>query len=114
MLKNEVLKILLSNNIHVSGQDISESLGVSRTAVWKAISALKKEGYNIESVNNKGYLLLAKSNILNQVEIEQNISSYKLSNAPQIIYLDEVDSTNNYARLMADKINSDFLVVADM
>ena len=114
MLKNEVLKILLSNNIHVSGQDISESLGVSRTAVWKAISALKKDGYNIESVNNKGYLLLAKSNILNQVEIEQNISSYKLSNAPQIIYLDEVDSTNNYARLMADKINSDFLVVADM
>ena len=78
MLKNEVLKILLSNNIHVSGQDISESLGVSRTAVWKAISALKKEGYNIESVNNKGYLLLAKSDILNQVEIEQNISSYKL------------------------------------
>lgn len=114
MLKNEVLKILLSNNIHVSGQDISESLGVSRTAVWKTISALKKEGYNIESVNNKGYLLLAKSDILNQVEIEQNISSYKLSNAPKIIYLDEVDSTNNYARLMADKINSDFLVVADM
>lgn len=114
MLKNEVLKILLSNNIHVSGQDISESLGVSRTAVWKAISALKKDGYNIESVNNKGYLLLTKSDILNQVEIEQNINSYKLSNAPQIIYLDEVDSTNNYARLMADKINSDFLVVADM
>jgi len=56
---------------------------------------------------------LAKSDILNQVEIEQNINSYKLSNAPQIIYLDEVDSTNNYARLMADKINSDFLVVAD-
>ena len=114
MLKNEVLKILLSNNIHVSGQDISESLGVSRTAVWKAISALKKDGYNIESINNKGYLLLSKSNIINQVEIEQNINSYKLSNAPQIIYLDEVDSTNNYARLMADKINSDFLVVADM
>ena len=114
MLKNEVLKILLSNNIHVSGQDISESLGVSRTAVWKAISALKKDGYNIESVNNKGYLLLTKSDILNQVEIEQNINSYKLSNAPQIICLDEVDSTNNYARLMADKINSDFLVVADM
>jgi len=114
MLKNEVLKILLSNNIHVSGQDISESLGVSRTAVWKAISALKKEGYNIESVNNKGYLLLAKSDILNQVEIEQNISSYKLSNAPQIIYLDEVDSTNNYARALSDSTAGDFLVVSDM
>ena len=60
MLKNKVLKILLSNKEHVSGQAISGNLGVSRTAVWKAISSLKKDGYNIESVNNRGYLLLEK------------------------------------------------------
>lgn len=112
MLKNRVLKILLSNNTHISGQYISECLGVSRTAVWKAISALKKDGYNIESVNNKGYLLISKNDILNQVEIEQSISVYQ--NPPKIIYLDEVDSTNNYARSLSDTMNSDFLVVSDM
>ena len=112
MLKNKVLKILLSNKSHISGQYISECLGVSRTAVWKAISALKKDGYIIESVNNKGYLLISKNDILNQVEIEQNISVYQ--NPPKIIYLDEVDSTNNYARSLSDTMNSDFLVVSDM
>lgn len=114
MLKNKVLKILLSNDIHVSGQYISEYLGVSRTAVWKAISVLKKDGYNIESVNNKGYLLISKNDILNQVEIEQSISVYQNPNLPKIIYLDEVDSTNNYARSLSDSLNSDFLVVSDM
>lgn len=114
MLKNKVLKILLSNDIHVSGQYISEYLGVSRTAVWKAISVLKKDGYNIESVNNKGYLLMSKNDILNQVEIEQSISVYQNPNLPKIIYLDEVDSTNNYARSLSDSLNSDFLVVSDM
>lgn len=114
MLKNKVLKILLSNKEHVSGQAISDNLGVSRTAVWKAISSLKKDGYNIESVNNRGYLLLEKTDILNQVEIEQNIHSYKLLEPPTIIYMDEVDSTNTYAKSIADNLNKDFLVVSDM
>ena len=114
MLKNKVLKILLSNKEHVSGQAISDNLGVSRTAVWKAISSLKKDGYNIESVNNRGYLLLEKTDILNQVEIEQNIHSYKLLEPPVIIYMDEVDSTNTYAKSIADNLNKDFLVVSDM
>lgn len=70
MLKDEVLKILLSSGSHVSGQDISNKLGVSRTAVWKAVSALKNDGYDIESVNNKGYLLTKNKSILNEAEIE--------------------------------------------
>lgn len=114
MLKNEVLKILLSNKSHVSGQNISKYLGVSRTAIWKAVSTLKKDGYNIESVNNKGYLLLNKNETLSRVEIEQCINTYNYSSPPKIIYLNEVDSTNNYAKKVSDSLNADFLVVSDM
>lgn len=114
MLKNEVLKILLSNKSHVSGQNISKYLGVSRTAIWKAVSTLKKDGYNIESVNNKGYLLLNKNETLSRVEIEQCINAYNYSSPPKIIYLNEVDSTNNYAKKVSDSLNADFLVVSDM
>ena len=114
MLKNEVLKILLSNKSHVSGQNISKYLGVSRTAIWKAVSTLKKDGYNIESVNNKGYLLLNKNETLSRVEIEQCINAYNYSNPPKIIYLNEVDSTNNYAKKVSDSLNTDVLVVSDM
>lgn len=40
-------------NEFVSGQQISEQLGVSRTAVWKHIRALKQKGYVIESYTKK-------------------------------------------------------------
>ena len=43
---------------YVSGQELCEQFGVSRTAVWKAIGQLKKEGYVIEAVQNRGYRLL--------------------------------------------------------
>lgn len=114
MLKNEVLKILLSNKSHISGQYISNRLNVSRTAVWKAISSLKKEGYIIESVNNRGYLLVYNNDALNQVEIEQSMSNYTELNIPKIIYLSSVDSTNNYAKSLSDSITEDFLIVSDM
>ena len=44
---------------YVSGQELCEQFGVSRTAVWKTIGQLqKKEGYVIEAVQNRGYRLL--------------------------------------------------------
>ena len=47
MLKDEILKILISNKEgFVSGELISKALGVSRTSVWKAVAALKKQGYH--------------------------------------------------------------------
>ena len=111
MLKNDVLKILLSNKSHISGQEISKRLNVSRTAVWKAVSSLKNEGYIIESINNRGYLLIQKNDVLNQVEIEQ--SMHKDFKSPKVIYLNTVDSTNNYAKSLSDCEPEDFLVVSD-
>lgn len=42
----------------MSGQQLCDRFGVSRTAVWKVINQLKEEGYQIESVPRKGYRLL--------------------------------------------------------
>lgn len=113
MLKNEVLKILLLNKSHISGQNISNILNVSRAAVWKAVSALKNEGYLIESVNNKGYLLINQPNILNPAVIEQSMSAYNDFIFPKLIYFDSIASTNNYAKSISDSELSDFLVVSD-
>ena len=54
-MKAEILKILKKEKDYVSGQELCESLGVSRTAVWKAIRQLEEQGYVIEAVRNKGY-----------------------------------------------------------
>ena len=43
-MKSEILKILKKTEGFVSGQEISEKLSVSRTAVWKAVRQLEAEG----------------------------------------------------------------------
>ena len=53
-MQKKILDILLNTDDFISGQEISERLGVSRQAVWKSINALKEKGYEIQSVTNRG------------------------------------------------------------
>ena len=65
MTKELVLEILREHpDAFVSGAYLAERLGLSRTAVWKAISRLKADGYEIEAVTNQGYRLLSGSDVL--------------------------------------------------
>ena len=63
-IKQEILKQLYSAKGEiVSGIKLSEIFNMSRTAIWKHISALKKNGYGIES-RPKGYVLLNHEDLL--------------------------------------------------
>ena len=53
-MKTEILKMLREADGYVSGQQISEKFGVSRTAVWKVIRQLQDEGYQVEAVPGRG------------------------------------------------------------
>ena len=64
MMKSRILNRLRNGDGYVSGQDLCEEFGVSRTAVWKAVNQLKEEGYEIEAVPNKGYRLLGVPDII--------------------------------------------------
>lgn len=65
MLKEEIVKLLkMENSAYLSGQRISTQLGVSRAAVWKAIEALRKEGYEIDSRSNRGYRLVRTPDVI--------------------------------------------------
>ena len=46
-MKEEILELLKAHSDYVSGQDICEQLGVSRTAIWKNINALKMRGITL-------------------------------------------------------------------
>lgn len=53
-IKDEILKRLLAaNGEAVSGQDLADALGVSRTAIWKHMQALQEEGYTFETIKKK-------------------------------------------------------------
>ena len=63
-MKSKILEILKARDGYVSGQELSEYFQVSRTAVWKAVARLKEEGYQIESVQKKGYRLVASPDVV--------------------------------------------------
>ena len=60
-MKSEILRLLKKSDDYVSGQQLCERFQVSRTAVWKVVDQLKKEGYEIDAVPRKGYRLVAVS-----------------------------------------------------
>ena len=73
--KSDILTLLRNSEDFVSGQQICEQLGVSRTAVWKVINQLKEEGYQIESVSRGGYRLSASPDILSSSEITSRLTT---------------------------------------
>lgn len=100
MLKSDILKKLKEKNDYVSGQDLCEEFGVSRTAVWKAVNNLKKEGFLIDSVTNKGYLLRESEDVFSKASLESAIETKWLGK--KLCFFDEIDSTNTELKRMAE------------
>lgn len=84
----------------VSGEKVSSRLAVSRAAIWKQISRLKGEGYDIESSRKKGYALRSIPDCLLAGEIRQGLNTRLLGQGP-IVHFRETDNTNNRAKALA-------------
>lgn len=112
-MKAEILSLLRDRGDYVSGQELCEHFNVSRTAVWKAINQLKKEGYCIQAVQNRGYLLETEDEVFGQHELESRMDT-EWAGHPVTFY-DTVNSTNLRAKQDAENGASEgALVVADM
>jgi BirA family biotin operon repressor/biotin-[acetyl-CoA-carboxylase] ligase len=84
----------------VSGEAISDKLGLSRTAVWKHVEGLRAQGYRIDAVPARGYRLAAVPDRLGPLELRPLLSTRDLGQA--IHYFEEIDSTNDRAKELAD------------
>lgn len=111
-MKTEILRTLRDTDGFVSGQELCNKFGVSRTAIWKAINSLKDAGYEIEAVQKKGYHILSYPDLMNENEL-QSIRKTEWA-GEKVIYFDETDSTNTKAAEFAQKgYPNGTLVVAD-
>lgn len=108
-MKTKILTILKNSEKHVSGQGLSNQLGVSRTAIWKVINQLKEEGYMIEAVPNKGYRIVAYPDIITAEEIKSILRTKEIGK--EVLYYDMVDSTNTKAKQLAEQENTHGLLV---
>ena len=72
MSRQDVLALLREQEgAFVSGEEISHRLGLSRAAIWKAVDALRREGYTVEARTGRGYRLLDAPDVLTEPEIRR-------------------------------------------
>ena len=96
MSQESVLKLLRSGE-RVSGEDLSRRLGLSRAAVWKAVDALRRDGYQIEARTGVGYRLISAPDALTEREIRNFLGPTRTA-GHTILCFPEIDSTNNYLK----------------
>jgi BirA family biotin operon repressor/biotin-[acetyl-CoA-carboxylase] ligase len=101
-MKGEILNILRAEKDVVSGEILSDRLGISRVSVWKHIKKLQETGYHIEATA-KGYFFVGAPDALYPWEFGDRES--------KIHYFDAVDSTMDIARDLARNQCPHFTVV---
>lgn len=101
-MKDKILSMLKnSKDSFISGQRISEEIGVSRAAIWKYINKLKEEGYDIDSISKNGYKLVSSPDLVTFHEINDYLNTKYIGKS--IIHFDTIDSTNTKAKELASK-----------
>lgn len=94
------LEVLMDNmGEFVSGEDISDQLGMTRAAIWKHVDQIKKEGYLVESVSRRGYRLVEIPDKIDEVIIRWGLDTKVLGS--HIVSLNSIESTNMVAKEMA-------------
>lgn len=82
----------------LSGEEMAARLGISRNAVWKAVTALRERGYTIEALPRRGYRLAAAPDKPFAAEVLRGLTGPM---AWQVEYVTTTTSTNDEARRRA-------------
>lgn len=97
-MTEKILRRLLEEGT-VSGQALSEEMGVTRAAIWKQMERLRELGFQIEATGRSGYKLIACPDLLMEPMIRLRIDTKWVGK--EILYFRELESTNKHARMLA-------------
>jgi BirA family biotin operon repressor/biotin-[acetyl-CoA-carboxylase] ligase len=93
---------LLSDSRFHSGQALGAALGVTRSAVWKAMRVCAQHGIEIHSVRGKGYRLTQKLDLLHEQAIRQNLETHAERLLTRLEIHATLDSTSKHLLRMPD------------
>lgn len=97
-VRDQVLALLDAHRgEYYSGQELAGRLHVTRAAVWKAITALREEGYRIEAATNRGYALAASTDLLTAQAVARALTPGAAA-ALRVEVCQTVSSTNSALR----------------
>ncbi|ALC85831.1 biotin--acetyl-CoA-carboxylase ligase [Bacillus sp. FJAT-22090] len=94
--KEKILaQLIAAKGNPISGQKLADELSISRTMIWKHLKALEEEGYVVEAVKKKGYILQTIPDIVSKERITPLLETKQLGH--NILYFPVCDSTQNIA-----------------
>lgn len=105
----DFLSLLRSEPGYISGEALARKAGISRSAVWKQIRALRRYGYSIESRHGLGYRLAAQTDLPVPWELARVLQTSFVGK--RAIFRETTDSTQNVALSLAGEPDSHGTVV---
>ncbi|REJ09704.1 biotin--[acetyl-CoA-carboxylase] ligase [Halobacillus trueperi] len=97
--RKELIELLNNVEGHISGQELSDQLGISRTAVWKHMNELKKDGYEIEAVQRRGYKILSSPDKISENTLRWGLGTKWIGH--ELHHYDQVESTQEIVHQLA-------------
>ncbi|MDC3415354.1 biotin--[acetyl-CoA-carboxylase] ligase [Aquibacillus salsiterrae] len=98
--RNKLIDILnVHKNSFISGQQLSNQLNISRTAVWKHMRELEKDGYVIEAAPRKGYRIVESPKKVSSNTIHWGLQTKWLGK--EVVHKHRVPSTQTVAHQQA-------------
>ncbi|RQD81604.1 MAG: biotin--[acetyl-CoA-carboxylase] ligase [Methanocalculus sp. MSAO_Arc2] len=111
----KILEILDRHDKSISGEKISQELGISRSAVWKHIKELRELGYEITASQKEGYRITRRTTRLIPYEIERHLKTKRIGS--EIHYVASTPSTIWLGKQMLAEIDREipegFVILAE-
>lgn len=99
-MKDNILKrFLLAKGEPISGQQLADEFGISRTAIWKHLQTLQDDGYTFETLKKKGYVLTGTPDRVDAARVSTLLNTKCFGHS--IHYFEECDSTQTIAQELA-------------
>ena len=112
MEREQIVSLLAGTEGHLSGEEMSRALGVTRAAVWKEIDALRREGWPIESSPRKGYRLSGPPPALSAAYLNAKLPPDSLFSG-KVRVESVVDSTNTRLKAGAASLPDGAVLIAE-
>ncbi len=107
---SDLVLSMLKLGDYVSGEEICETLELTRAAVWKGVERLRHRGYIVKAATNRGYCLVSAPDELT----EGIINLFRKTPLRPLRVYDELEgSTNTKLKALADSHPCGAAVVAD-
>lgn len=111
--QKKILSILADGEFH-SGTELAQSLGMSRSAVWKQLNFLGELGLRHSAVSGKGYRLERPLELLEHALIDESVNDEARALIASLEIHDQINSTNSYLAEISNKDGpSGFICLAE-